>query len=190
MSHIHTRPAYVLLYVLYDQSLGGLYHINAPAGTGKTFVGNTILDYIRKDLRIAIACATTGIAAILLHLGTTAHKRFKWPIPCLKGSVSSLKFDSKEAEIIRYAILIIIDEDSSLSAALLECLDEYLRELMDNDVIMGGKLVVLMGDFRQGLPVVRHGSRADIVSASIKSSPLWAQVTTLRLTQNKNCVLI
>ena len=55
---------------------------------------------------------------------------------------------------------------------------------MDNDVIMGGKLVVLMGDFRQGLPVVRHGSRADIVSASVKSSPLWAQVTTLRLTQN------
>ena len=50
--------------------------------------------------------------------------------------------------------------------------------------IQRGKLVVLMGDFRQILPVVRRGRRADIVNATLKTSSLWAEVTTLSLTEN------
>jgi len=55
---------------------------------------------------------------------------------------------------------------------------------MQIDKIFGDKLVVLSGDFRQTLPVIRHGKRSDIVQASLKSSPLWHHVTTLCLTTN------
>ena len=47
----------------------------------------------------------------------------------------------------------------------------------------GGLAVLLAGDWRQILPVVRHGSRHDIVDATLKSSYLWQIVTRLQLTQ-------
>jgi len=39
----------------------------------------------------------------------------------------------------------------------LEALDQYLKELMDNTHIFGGKLVINAGDFRQTLPVIPNG---------------------------------
>jgi hypothetical protein len=41
---------------------------------------------------------------------------------------------------------------------------------------------VLLGDFRQTCPVIRRGSRAEVVDASIKSSPLFSHFSTFRLT--------
>ena len=38
--------------------------------------------------------------------------------------------------------------------------------------------------FRQILPVIRGASRAEIVDACLKSSPLWAQFSTFTLTEN------
>ncbi|XP_044578499.1 uncharacterized protein LOC123261058 [Cotesia glomerata] len=49
---------------------------------------------------------------------------------------------------------------------------------------MGGVIVLLAGDFRQTLPVVPRGTRADEVKASIKSSILWPSVKVLSLTIN------
>jgi len=48
----------------------------------------------------------------------------------------------------------------------------------------GGMKVVLGGDIRQILSVVRKGSRQDIVDASINSSKIWAYCNVLRLTVN------
>jgi ATP-dependent DNA helicase PIF1 len=48
----------------------------------------------------------------------------------------------------------------------------------------GGKTVVFGGDFRQVLPVVRKGSRAQIVAASLWSSYLWESMRHLKLVQN------
>ncbi|KEH21798.1 PIF1-like helicase [Medicago truncatula] len=48
----------------------------------------------------------------------------------------------------------------------------------------GGMILVLGGDFRQILPVVRKGTRQDIVDASINSSKIWVYFNVLRLTIN------
>ena len=53
----------------------------------------------------------------------------------------------------------------------------------------GGLTVLLAGDWRQILPVVRHGSRPDIVDATLESSYLWQIVTRLQLTQNMRAKL-
>lgn len=45
-------------------------------------------------------------------------------------------------------------------------------------------MVVLTGDFRQTLPVVPGGTKADELDASIKSSFLWEHVRTMKLTKN------
>ncbi len=68
-------------------------------------------------------------------------------------------------------------------SAVLACVEETCRRVMRNDLPWGGKVVVLLGDFRQTCPVVRNGSRSDIVNSSIIASPLWDQFNVRRLHQ-------
>ncbi|KAH9611760.1 hypothetical protein KSS87_009024 [Heliosperma pusillum] len=71
-----------------------------------------------------------------------------------------------------------------------EALDRSLKDVMrvvderNADEPFGGKVVVFGGDFRQILPVVPKGSRADIVHASLCSSYLWSSCKVLKLTKN------
>ena len=48
----------------------------------------------------------------------------------------------------------------------------------------GGKVVVLGGDFRQILPVVKEGRREDIVQSAICQSHLWNYCHVFKLQQN------
>jgi hypothetical protein len=65
-----------------------------------------------------------------------------------------------------------------------EAVDRTLRDLRNDDRPFGGVTVVFGGDFRQTLPVVPHGSRADTVAASLRASPLWQHMNILQLQQN------
>ncbi|GFV27686.1 ATP-dependent DNA helicase [Trichonephila clavipes] len=49
---------------------------------------------------------------------------------------------------------------------------------------MGGLTVLLSGDFRQILPVVLRGTRADIVKACLKTSFLWHHIKVVSLRIN------
>ena len=91
-----------------DNSEGGLYNFDAPGGSGKTFLANVLLAYTRKDDKIALSMAMSGIAATLLILGTTFHRRMGAPIPCLSDSSSNISLNSKQAKIIKEAALIMI----------------------------------------------------------------------------------
>ncbi len=51
-------------------------------------------------------------------------------------------------------------------------------------IFNGFIFAVFAGDWRQILPVVRKGSRADVIDACFKSSPLWQHVTVKALTRN------
>ncbi len=55
-------------------------HLNAKAGTGKTFLLNLLAGHLRRDDRIVRCCASSGVAALLLPGGTTAHSAFGLPI--------------------------------------------------------------------------------------------------------------
>ena len=46
-----------------------------------------------------------------------------------------------------------------------EAVDWTLRDIMGQNELFGGKLVILCDDFRQTLPVVRNGNRAETVDA-------------------------
>jgi hypothetical protein len=96
---------------------------------------------------------------------------------------STIKNDSSRAELLRRAALIIWDEPPTANRAVLACVDALLRRITETDHPFGGKVFILLGDFRQTAPVVRRGSRAQIVDVSIKSSPLWQHFVVLRLTQ-------
>ncbi|KAL8594540.1 hypothetical protein ACOMHN_028894 [Nucella lapillus] len=57
-----------------------LFFLDAPGGTGKTFLINLVLAKMRSEGKIAVAVATSGIAATLLPGGRTAHSTFKLPL--------------------------------------------------------------------------------------------------------------
>jgi len=71
---------------------GGCFHIDAPAGCGKTFLCQTILMWVRHNKKIALPCATTGIAALHFDGGTTAHSAFKLPLSVQEDDLSTHSF--------------------------------------------------------------------------------------------------
>jgi ATP-dependent DNA helicase PIF1 len=162
-----------------------LMFIDSPAGGGKTFLLNLILCLLRGEGRIALACATTGIASMLLAGGTTAHSRFGVPVPVADESTSNIKVTSERARVIEEAAIIIWDEITMADKHVVECADRLCREIMAlNDaelenVPFGGKVVIFSGDWRQLLPVVKHGGRAQVVNASLKRSTMWTQSSIL-----------
>ena len=65
-----------------------------------------------------------------------------------------------------------------------EAVDSSLQDIRESQQHFGGLTIVFSGDWRQILPVVRHGNRADIIDACLKSSPLWQDVAVMKLSQN------
>ena len=88
------------------QDKGGLHRLDAPDGSGKIHLANLILASVRKENKIAIATALSGITATILRLGKTFHCQFGAPIPIHSDSTSNLKLALKEAQMIINASLI------------------------------------------------------------------------------------
>ncbi len=66
----------------------------------------------------------------------------------------------------------------------IEAVDRSLRDNTRRNVPFGGKCVLFSGDFRQTLPVIPGGSRAQIVHGCVKSSALYVDFRILLLTEN------
>lgn len=71
---------------------------------------------------------------------------------------------------------------------LMEALDRTFQDIMGNKYPFGGKVVVLAGDFRQLPTVIKRGSRAQTVAASLKKSFLWQRFRVLELQENMRVI--
>ena len=124
-------------------------------GTGKTFIGETLLSYFRSQGKVALANATTGIASLLLQHGRTMHSRFKIPLDIDEFSNFQISKQSETAKLIRKTSLIIWDDAPMAHKHIFDAFDRCLRDICSkDDVPFGGKTIVLMGDWRQVLPIV------------------------------------
>ena len=125
--------------------------ISARGGCGKSFLSNGILAAVRTSEPggcVALAMATTGIAATVLLLGRTYHSRMKAPLtPGPEGNLN-ITAQSVLAKLIRRAKLLLIDEVTMMHRLHLEMLDRTLRDIMGVDQPFGGKIIILSGDFR------------------------------------------
>uniref|UniRef100_A0A0L8GPG7 ATP-dependent DNA helicase n=1 Tax=Octopus bimaculoides TaxID=37653 RepID=A0A0L8GPG7_OCTBM len=153
---------------------GGIFFLDAPAGTGKTFVTKLILAEIRRTQGIALTVASSGIAVTLLPGGRTAHSTFNLPLHLAKTDtpICNISNSSDQAEVFRRCNLIVWDECTMAHRGALEALHRSLRDIKDSTVPMGGITLLLSGDFKQTLPVIPKGNRADTVRACLKSSAL------------------
>jgi len=140
---------------------------------------------LRNRGKIVLATASSGIAATLLLGGRTAHFRFNLPLDVQPNSFCNIKKQKDLAKIIRVAATIIWDEAPMTDKYYLEALDRTLKDIFDCDAPFGGKVMIMGGDFRQVLPVIQKGSKAQMISTCIIRSYLWANTKVLHLVQNK-----
>lgn len=133
-----------------------MFFLDAPGGTGKTFLINIILAKVRSVSKIALATASSGIAATLLPGGRTAHSMFKIPINVdhMEFPICAISRNSSKAQLLRECSLIVWDECTMANKLSVEALDRTLRDIRESNNTMGGVTVLFSGDFRQTLPVV------------------------------------
>lgn len=132
--------------------------ITGPAGSGKTFVLNRYIDWLKAAGVNAAVTASTGVAATHLN-GITIHS---WTGMGVRDEL--LPRDAKELvkrgylrrRFLRTSVL-VIDEISMLAGRQLEMADQLFRAFKQIDAPFGGVQVVLCGDFFQ-LPPIRQNS--------------------------------
>jgi len=159
-----------------------IFFIIGHGGTGKTFLWNSIITYLRAKRKIVLTVASSGVASLLLPNGRTAHSRFRIPIDLDELSICDIKRGTKLADLIVKTDLIIWDEALMTNRQCFEALDRSLRDILSEkqteleNMPFGGKVVVLGGDPKQILPVIENATRAQIVNATIFRSYLWNHI--------------
>nr|XP_009799480.1 PREDICTED: uncharacterized protein LOC104245530 [Nicotiana sylvestris] len=182
--NIEQRRAYNMILDRIFSNRPGAFFIDGPGGTGKSFLYHALLATVRHKGFIALATASSGIAASLLPGGRTAHSRFKIPIDVNENFSYIISKQSSLASLIRDAKLIVWDKISMAKKQTVEAFDLLLRDLMETNILFGGKVVVFSGDFRQTLPVVRSGKKEDFICESLLCSEIWNQLEKLQLSEN------
>ncbi|KYN21838.1 ATP-dependent DNA helicase PIF1, partial [Trachymyrmex cornetzi] len=169
-----------------DMSEDYLRRYGLTMGIKKTY--DYIVNLLQKEgssiTNFINTMAFTGIAATLLPNGRTVHKVFGLPVPLFADSTSNIKVQSKEANNLKLVDIFILDEAPMAPRYILEIMDRTLRDIMQNDLYFGGKIVLLGGDFRQLLPIKQRATRCEIINLSIKFSFLWKQFKIFSLTEN------
>jgi hypothetical protein len=170
---------------LYERPELAHFYLQGAGGTGKTYLYRALYaDACSKGLTV-LCVASSGIAAVLLPNGRTAHSQFRIPLAVDEATVCDIKLQSKLADLIRHVGLVIWDEVPMTNRLVFEAVDRTLRDVTGKeDFLFGGIPFVLGGDFAQTLPVITHGSRADIVRATLQKSYIWPKLKILTLQRN------
>ncbi len=120
--------------------------LEAPGGTGKTFVKRASHDFLRLREKKVVAVATSAVAAVLLDEGHTAHSTFKIPIPITAESTCSISARSQLAQDLLDTDFIIWDEIAMCHRYCVEAVDRSLRDITRRSLPFGGKCVLFSGD--------------------------------------------
>ncbi|KAG5525908.1 hypothetical protein RHGRI_032266 [Rhododendron griersonianum] len=99
--------AYTTIVTSVFENKGTTFFLNGGAGTGKTFLYNTVATKCRSLGHIVVCVASSGIASLLLIGGRTAHSTFSIPLDVLENSFCSFSKQSLQAQLFRNTKLII-----------------------------------------------------------------------------------
>lgn len=148
--------------------LGHNVFLTGAAGSGKTYLLNQYISYLRSHSISVGITASTGIAAT--HMGgTTIHS---WSGMGIRAAMS----DKEIQELFKRPYLrnrfkntkvLIIDEISMLHSFRLELVDMICRAFKRNDYPFGGMQVIMCGDFFQLPPVAKKDENGDFVTKSV-----------------------
>jgi len=99
-----------IIQAIESDSLNSQFFLQDSAGTDKMFLYEMICHHFRARGEVVICVASSGIAALLLPGGTTAHSRFKIPLVCHESSTCNVSPNDQTGKLLQQARLIIWDE--------------------------------------------------------------------------------
>lgn len=142
--------------------------LTGPPGSGKTFLLNKYIDYLRKQNRRVAVTASTGIAATHLQ-GTTIHS---WSGLGIKEAMTAadirkLLVKPYLRKHFRETGALIIDEISMLNALQFDAINRICQAFKGSLAPFGGIQVVCSGDFFQLPPVERERKTRLAVESNI-----------------------
>ncbi|GBM12890.1 hypothetical protein AVEN_114969-1 [Araneus ventricosus] len=139
------RTAYEAVMNLIAEGNGGIRSLDAPGGNGKNFLRNLILAEIRSKRQIALAVASSGIASPLLDGGRTANTALQLPLNLAQTQhpICNISDRSGKATVLRTCKLIVWNECTMSYKKAFEALDQTVRDLRNDNTIMGGVVILL-----------------------------------------------
>ncbi|XP_016566994.2 uncharacterized protein LOC107865177 [Capsicum annuum] len=174
------RRAYTLIIDRIFSNKVGVFFIDGLGGTGKSYLYRSLLGTIRSKGFVALATASFSVVASILSGGRTV----KIPVDIDENTNCNVSKQSSLASLIRDAKLVVWGEASMAKGKIIEALDLLLKDLMDTKMLFGEKVVVLGGDFRETLHVVRNEKKEDFISQTLLYSQIWNQLEKLHLSEN------
>ena len=128
--------------------------LTGSAGTGKTYVLNEYISYLKARKVPVAVTASTGIAATHMN-GMTIHS---WSGIGIKDVITSSNLASMKSkkylkEHLEKSQVLIVDEISMLHLNQLNAVNTVLKYFKNNDAAFGGIQVVFSGDFFQLPPI-------------------------------------
>lgn len=139
--------------------MGKNVFITGPAGSGKTYVINEYIKYLKENAVDVAITASTGIAAT--HIGgMTIHS---WSGLGIRDTLTDYDIDELMERQYLYkrfdrTKVLIIDEISMLHNYRLDLIDWICRQMKHNEKPFGGMQIILCGDFFQLPPITRVGN--------------------------------
>jgi len=170
-----------------------LVFIQGSAGTGKTTFAKKLTAMARSMGLIALGCAATGLAAQVYgddEEFTTAHDLFG--IPVIEDNedidheaeiTSKYTSSSPKLQMLLEARLFVWDEALTNHKHCLATAFKILNRFE-------GKVLILMGDWRQTPPVVVHGDQHEIINASMICSSYWSMFQIYNFTINQRLLAL
>ncbi len=141
--------------------MGKNIFLTGAAGSGKTYLLNKYINYLKgNNVKVAVT-ASTGIAATHLQ-GATIHS---WSGIGVKDNLTEKDLEKllstdRIKRNYRKTKVLIIDEISMLHKHQLDMVDIIARHILNCDNAFGGMQIVLCGDFFQ-LPPISSGFSLD-----------------------------
>ncbi|CAN6582717.1 unnamed protein product [Malus baccata var. baccata] len=182
------RSAFNIIMGAFQQSKNATFFVDGPGGTEKTYLYHVLLASLKRLGYIVLETASSGIAATILPGGRTTHSKFKIPLSLDASSMCSIGKQSDLAKLIQKAKTIIWDEATMMRSHAFEALDRTFRDLTDIDLPFRGEIMIFRGDFRQVLPVIRKGTKSELIQASVVKASFWSQVKISKLKQNMRSI--
>ncbi len=134
--------------------MGKNIFLTGEAGSGKTYLLNKYIHYLREhQIKVAVT-ASTGLAATHLQ-GLTIHSWSGMGVrTCLSDKDLEKILDSDRIKRhYRKNRVLIIDEISMLHKHQLNMVDTISKQLLKSNLAFGGMQVILCGDFFQLPPI-------------------------------------
>ena len=134
--------------------MGHNVYLTGSAGSGKTFLLNEYIKFLKSKAVEPGITASTGVAATHMN-GVTIHS---WSGVGIRDKLSSKELREllKKRHMVRRfetTKVLIIDEVSMLNSTLLDLVDQVCRVFKENNRPFGDMQVVLCGDFFQLPPI-------------------------------------